>query len=127
MQWLIGFTKKNWFHTKVFLIFFPNFMEKYELYFGSFFSHLKNLHSILRFRLEKLNCGFSQSFHSLKNTTKLVTISGKTLQFFPEFSHFLHNFSPHCECSFNPLMLASNFDWHSSSYTFRNVRNGAIA
>ena len=99
MQWLIGFTKKNWFHTKVFLIFFPNFMEKYELYFGYFFSHLKKLHSILRYRLEKLNCGFYQSFHSLKNTTKLVTISGKTLQFFPKFSHFLHNFSPHCAVS----------------------------
>ena len=38
--------------------------------FVSFPSHLKKLHSILRFWLEKLNCGFFHSFHSRKNTTK---------------------------------------------------------
>ena len=36
----------------------------------SFPSHLKKLCSILRFWLEKLNCGFFHSFHSRKNTTK---------------------------------------------------------
>ena len=36
----------------------------------TFPSHLKKLRSILRFRLEKLNCGFFHSFHSWKNTTK---------------------------------------------------------
>ena len=36
----------------------------------SFPSHLKKLRSILRFWLEKLNCGFFHSFHSRKNTTK---------------------------------------------------------
>ena len=33
----------------------------------SFPSHLKKLHSILRFWLEKLNCGFFHSFHLWKN------------------------------------------------------------
>ena len=36
----------------------------------SFPSHLKKLRSMLRFWLEKLNCGFFHSFHSRKNTTK---------------------------------------------------------
>ena len=36
----------------------------------NFPSHLKKLRSILRFWLEKLNCGFFHSFHSWKNTTK---------------------------------------------------------
>ena len=36
----------------------------------SFPSHLKKLRSILRFWLEKLNCGFFHSFHLRKNTTK---------------------------------------------------------
>ena len=36
----------------------------------TFPSHLKKLRSILRFWLEKLNCGFFHSFHSWKKTTK---------------------------------------------------------
>ena len=36
----------------------------------SFPSHFKKLRSILRFWLQKLNCGFFHSFHSWKNTTK---------------------------------------------------------
>ena len=36
----------------------------------SFPSHLKKLLSILRFWLEKMNCGFFYSFHSQKNNTK---------------------------------------------------------
>ena len=39
----------------------------------SFPSHLKKLSSILRFLLEKLNCGFFHSFHSRKNTTKQLS------------------------------------------------------
>ena len=36
----------------------------------TFPSHWKKLRSILRYWLEKLNCGFCHSFHSWKNTTK---------------------------------------------------------
>ena len=52
-----------------------------EFYFSKFYgkvggiswflpSHLKKFRSLLRFWLEKLNCGFFHSLHSRKNTTK---------------------------------------------------------
>ena len=41
----------------------------------TFPSHLKRLHSLLRFWLEKLNCGLYRWFYSWKNTTKQLFFS----------------------------------------------------
>ena len=48
----------------------------------SFPSHLKKLRSILRFWLEKFNCGFFHSFHSRKNTTKQLFLTTILADFF---------------------------------------------
>ena len=65
--------KKPIFDTsKLAHVFFSKFYGKVPWcnILDSFPSHLKKSRSILRFGLEKLNCGFFHSFHSRKNTTK---------------------------------------------------------
>ena len=59
-------TKKSWFA----FLFFQILWKSRCNILVSFPSHLKKLRSILRFWLEKLNCGFFHSLHSRKNTTK---------------------------------------------------------
>ena len=74
--------KLNWervyvLHYLHYIWFFPTYKTFFQILWKSrcnilvsFPSHLKKLHSLLRFWLEKLNCGFFHSFHSRKNTTK---------------------------------------------------------
>ena len=56
--------KKEIIYLKVTKVFFSKFYGKVGVLFWLLFpSHLKKLHSTLRFWLEKLNCGFFHSFH----------------------------------------------------------------
>ena len=69
----------------------------------SFPSHLKKLRSLLRFWLEKLNCGFFHSLHSRKSPTKQL--------FQSKFTYFYL-----WVC--NSYFLYWNFDWKSCFVLF---------